>query len=230
MEVHMRKRSRRSLAAAILAPTTVLLVAAPASAHTDHEVGDIGMVVGFGTEPAYAGQPNSVQLILSRGDEPLTDLGNTLEVEVAFGDATMPLQLEPHFGPGFGEPGDYRGWFIPSDAGQYTFGVSGTIEGEEIDEEFASGPDTFGDVQDPAAISFPAGDVPTNAEIADRIERLEPRLTSAIEDVGASVNASVRAAEDEAAGARTFGLVGLIVGVLGLAVAAVALVRSGRRA
>ncbi|HZB58399.1 MAG TPA: hypothetical protein VFA73_04370, partial [Actinomycetota bacterium] len=51
------------------------LAAAPASAHTEKKAGRYSFVVGFGTEPAYAGQPNSMQVIISRDGKPATDLG-----------------------------------------------------------------------------------------------------------------------------------------------------------
>ena len=65
-------------AAAILAVAALMLVPGIASAHEEADVGPIHMEVGFGTEPAYVGQPNSVQIILSRHDgaDPILDLGD----------------------------------------------------------------------------------------------------------------------------------------------------------
>jgi hypothetical protein len=197
--------------------------------------GDLVMEVGFGTEPAYAGQPNSVQLVLEHDGEPVADLGTTLDVVVSFGDQTMALELEPNFVVGeFGEPGDYRAWFIPTRPGQYTFHFGGTIEGEEIDEMFTSGPDTFSDVLDPASIEFPVQD-PTTGELAERIEREVPRLTEAVEQARADalaaaneIAADAAAASDDAASARTFGMIGLVVGALGLIVGVVAIVLARR--
>ena len=51
---------RRTLTAAPAALT--ILPAAPALAHVEHTQGDLAIAVGFATEPAYAGQPNAVQL------------------------------------------------------------------------------------------------------------------------------------------------------------------------
>jgi hypothetical protein len=195
------------------------------------------MVVGFGTEPAYAGQPNSVQLVLEHHGDAVVDLGNTLDVEVSFGDQTMALELEPFFEVGeFGTPGDYRAWFIPTRSGRYEFHFSGTIEDEEVDETFTSG-NTFSDVLNPAEIQFPEQD-PTTGELAERIDREIPRLTSAIEDASTTASAEARAAalaelsevSDDAASARTMGMVGVVVGALGLAVGIGALVRSRRTA
>jgi hypothetical protein len=214
------------------------LVAPAALAHEGRPTGDgdLHMVVGFGTEPAYAGQPNSVQLILEHDEEPVVDLGNTLDVEVSFGDETMALELEPNFAVGaFGEPGDYRAWFIPTRPGQYTFHFTGTIDGEEIDETFTSGPDTFSDVNATADIEFPVQD-PTNGELADRIEQESGRIGDAgdtAEQAMAAADeaaAGVEKASDDASGARTLGVIGLVVGALGLLAAVTAIVSGRRRA
>jgi hypothetical protein len=220
----MFKNVTRTLIASIV--TIVVVGLAPAaSAHEGRTHGDLEMVVGFGTEPAYAGQPNSVHLILSHHGEAVVDLGDTLDVEVEFGDQKRALELEPNFAVGaFGEPGDYRAWFIPTRPGQYTFHFTGTIEDEQIDETFTSGPRTFSDVNDPADIQFPQQD-PTTGELADRIDREVPRLTTAIDDV----RAASTQASDDADGARMLGLIGLVVGALGVVVAVIALVASRRR-
>jgi hypothetical protein len=220
----MLKKFSRALTACAAAIFAVGLAPA-ASAHETRSHGDLEMVVGFGTEPAYAGQPNSVQLILNHDGEPVVDLGGTLGVEVEFGDETMALELEPNFAVGaFGEPGDYRAWFIPTRAGQYTFHFTGTIEGEDVDETFTSGPRTFGDVNDPAEIQFPEQD-PTTGELADRIDREVPRLTTAIDEV----RAEAADASDDATGARTLGLIGVVVGIVGIVVAVTALAVSRKR-
>ena len=66
----MSRNVTRALTASIV--TMVVVGLAPAaSAHEGRTHGDLEMVVGFGTEPAYAGQPNSVQLTLSHGGEPV---------------------------------------------------------------------------------------------------------------------------------------------------------------
>jgi hypothetical protein len=219
----MWERSKRPLSAAALVGAFVLLSAAPAFAHESRKLGDLEMEVGWGTEPAFAGEVNSVQVILVHDGQPVVDLGDTLDVEVAFGDTTMPLTLEPFFEEGEGTPGDYRAWLIPTSAGQYTLHLSGTIDGEDVDENFTSGPNTFDDVVNPQSVEFPEQQ-PTSGELADRIDRVEPRLASAIGDA----QADTQAAADDASSAKTFGLIGILVGVIGLIVAIVALVSSRR--
>jgi hypothetical protein len=221
----MRKRTMRLPFAAALAVMLVVLAAAPALAHEERKVGDFDFAVGFGAEPAYAGEVNSVQLLLSKNGQPVVDLGDTLEVEVTFGDQTQTFPLAPFFEEGeFGILGDYRAWFIPTRPGQYTFHFSGTIDGQDVDESFTSGPTTFDDVETPQSVEFPVQD-PTLGELADRIDRVEPRLASAIGDVQADVQTTA----DDASSAKTLGLIGLIVGAIGLIVAIVALVTSRRK-
>jgi hypothetical protein len=220
----MTRRSAWIVVAVVFAG--VLALAPAALAHEGRNQGDLEMVVGFGTEPAYAGQPNSVQLILVHDGEPVVDLGNTLDVEVSFGDQSQQFTLEPNFAVGaFGEPGDYRAWFIPTRAGQYRFHFTGTIQGEDVDQTFTSGPRTFSDVEDPKSIQFPVQD-PTNGELAERIDREVPRLTSATEEA----RAAATAANDDASSAQTFAILGLAVGALGVALAAGALLFLRKRA
>jgi hypothetical protein len=221
----MSKRSSGFVFAAASALTVLLLTAAPALAHEGRKLGDLEMVVGWGTEPAYAGEVNSVQLLLVHHGEPVVDLGDTLDVEVTFGDETEPFTLEPFFEEGeFGTPGDYRAFLIPTEPGQYSFHFSGTIDGEEVDETFTSGPGTFDDVENPQAAQFPV-EQPSTGELAERIDREVPRLTGSIEEAQAAANA----AADDASSANTLGLIGIIVGAVGLIVAIVALVWAGRR-
>jgi hypothetical protein len=225
----MTKQTVRPVGAVTLVGLLILALAPTALAHEGRRQGDLEMVVGFGTEPAYAGQPNSVQVVLVHHGQPVVDLGDTLSVEVSFGDETMELPIEPFFAVGeFGEPGDYRAWFIPTRAGRYAFHFSGTIDGEKVDETFRSGPTTFSDVSDPADIQFPVQD-PSTGELAERIEREVPRLRSAIDDAGAGAIARTNRASEDASSARALGAIGVVLGGLGLIVAVTALMLSRRK-
>ena len=66
---------------------------------------------------------------------------------------------------------------------------------------------------------------PSTGELAERIDRVEPRLAGAIGEVQADVQTTA----DDASSAKTIGLIGLVVGAVGLIVAIVALVASRRR-
>ena len=112
----------RSAAVAVLAIAVLVLIPGIASAHAERSVGPFDLEIGFLGEPAYVGVPNAVFLDLSKGGQPVTDLGDALTVTVGFGDQTSdPFVFEP-----LEEPGQYEAPFVPSQAGAYTFTLSGT--------------------------------------------------------------------------------------------------------
>jgi hypothetical protein len=198
-----------------------------ASAHTSSKVGDLEMVVGFGTEPAYVNQPNSVQLILTHAGQPVTDLGDALIVDVKFGDASTELPLVPNFEVGeFGEPGDYRAWFIPSEAGKYTFQFTGTVDAEKVNESFTSGPDSFSEVEDTRDASFPPVEAPSNEELATKLDQVDQRTQASVAEAQAAAEAAANEAADSA---RTLAVIAVVVGAAGIVVGIAALALSRRR-
>jgi hypothetical protein len=199
---------RTAVGAAVVAVLLVPLLAVPASAHGEHKVANYTFVVGFGTEPGYAGATNSVQLMISNNGKPVTD-AKGLKVAVSTGDAEpkeMPLQ--PYFGEGWGEQGDYRAFFIPTAPGAYTFKVTGTLGGKTIDKSFTSGKDGFDEITDPAEVQYPAVE-PTGTQLTTRLDRETARINAALA-------AEREAADDEVASARQLATIGLVVGALGL--------------
>jgi hypothetical protein len=223
---------RKMFALAFVAGASIvpLMFAPPASAHEERDEGKYVFAVGFGTEPAYAGQINSVQLLLSDASgDPVTELKSGLKVSVSFGDQTQSYPIEPNFEVGeFGIEGDYRAWFIPTRPGQYSFHFTGNVNGQPVDETFTSGPKTIDDVTDPTEVEFPVKD-PTVGQVAERIDREVPRLESSIDDVRTSAASAAASASDDASSARTFAVIALVVGSLGLAVGIAALVQARRR-
>ena len=200
-----------ALAVLALAGLVLAAAAGPAAAHEGRAVGRYHFAVGFGTEPAYAGAPNSVQLLLAdRHDKPVTDLGDTLEVEVTTGDSEpRRLALEPFFEVGeFGTPGDYRAFFIPTAPGRYSFHFTGAVKGQKVDQRFTSGPTSFAEVVDPAEAQYPTRE-PTAGQLLGRLDRESARTRAAAAAAGAD-------ARRQAASARTLALAGLAVGAAGL--------------
>ncbi|MGZ8582603.1 MAG: hypothetical protein ACXWZF_12115 [Actinomycetota bacterium] len=225
---------RSTFGRAALAATAAGLILLPttsALAHGEAGEGDLVLTIGFADEPAYAGLPNAAQLRVEHDGEPVNDMKpGDVQVEVSFGDETSePMDLEPwfFFEGGelvFGEPGEYRADFVPSQPGKYTFHFTGTIEGEKIDEEMTSGPDTFSVVEDVATASFPAVDAPSNDELATRIDEESSRVADGV----AAAEAAAASAEDAASSARTVGMVGVVLGAIGI-IAAIAALATGRR-
>jgi hypothetical protein len=219
----MKRRILPAVVASTLVGLLIPLLASPAAAHEEKTVGKYHFVVGFGDEPAYAGEKNSVQLILADAkDKPVIDLGNTLKVDVTTGSAEpLKLSMEPNFEVGeFGTPGDHRAFFIPTAPGSYSFHFTGTIKGQKVDQTFKSGPQTFSDIEDPAQVQYPVKQ-PTGGQLATRADRETARINAALTQERDQ-------AKDDAASARTLAIIGLIVGALGLVAAVVALAR-GRR-
>ena len=199
---------RTAAVAVVLAVLLVPLLVVPASAHGEHKVANYTFVVGFGTEPAYAGTTNSVQVTISSNGKPVTN-AKGLQAAVTTGDAApKEMALRPNFGEGWGEQGDYRAFFIPTAPGAYTFRISGTLGGKKIDKSFTSVKDGFDEVIDPAEVQYPAVE-PTGSQVTTRLDRETARLNAALA-------AEREAADDEIAGARRLATIGLVVGVLGL--------------
>lgn len=218
----MRKRIASIAAAVGLAGLLLTFTsAAPASAHEERTIGKYHVEVGFGDEPAYMGIKNSVVMFLHDSkDKPVVDLGDTIKVDVSQAGSAddtqkLSMSMQPNFEVGGdGTPGDYRAWFIPTAPGPYTFHFTGSIKGQKVDEKFTSSPTTFDAVQDPAQVEFPVKE-PTGSQLNARLDREVPRLNDAL----AASQSRASKAEDAAGQARIIAIVGVVVGVLGLAAA-----------
>jgi hypothetical protein len=203
-----------------LAAAMVMIPAGIASAHEERQIGPYTVAVGFGSEPAYAGTENSVQMFLhvTKSDAAVVDLGPTLNVVVSYGNQSMPaMTMEPAFEVGeSGTPGDYRAFFIPTRPGNYSFHFTGEIKGTKVDETFTSGPKTFSSVTDPSSVEFPAKD-PTNGELGVAVQRLQTRVDGLIASQQKAAS-DASSANDAASSAKSLATVALIVGgLLGLA-------------
>jgi hypothetical protein len=199
---------RTAFGVAVMAVLLVPLLAVPASAHGEHKVANYTLEVGFGTEPGYAGVTNSVQVTISNNGKPVTD-AKGLKVAVSTGDAEpRQMPLEPYFGDDFGEPGDYRAFFIPTAPGAYTFKLTGSLGGKKIDQSYTSGKDGFDEIADPAEAQYPAPE-PTGSQLTTRLDRETDRINAALA-------ADREAADSEVASARRMATIGLAVGALGL--------------
>ena len=223
-------RARALMALAVMAAVPALFIAVtagPASAHVLKTVGPYHLLIGFGSEPAYAGEQNSVFLLLTsaRTGAPVVDegLGDTLKVAVGFGTQRKLLPLVSSFDPdsGQGTRGVYNAYFIPAVPGDYTFHFSGTIRGQKVNITVKSSPTTFDSAHDPAGIEFPQ-QAPSNLQLAQRQSAESARLA-----------AGVHAADAKAASASTalaVGIAGVVVGVAGLCAGGLALARSASQA
>lgn len=213
------KRETKAVLLAVLACVTAFIFAVPAVAHETKESGGYSLVVGWGIEPAYVGQLNSVQLIVTHkaDGDPVNDPGARLEATVSYGKEESTMALTPTWSGdlGTGTPGEYRALIIPTAPGDYTFHVTGSIGGAKVNEKVTSSEKTFSPVEDASAAQFPTK-VPGVEQVAQRLDAEIPRLATA-GDVSSEVSS-----------AKTLGYVGIAVGALGVILAAVALV-AGRK-
>jgi len=210
------KRETRAFLLAMLACMAVAVFAVPSGAHETKEVGGYSFVVGWGIEPAYVGQLNSVQLIVTHkaDGDPVNDPGARLSVIVTYGTEEIKMDLVPTYSGdlGTGTPGEYRALLIPTAPGDYTFHVTGTIGGTKVNEKVTSSPKTFSPVEDASAAQFPVK-VPGMEQVAQRLDAELPRLATDSE-VSSAVSS-----------AKTLGYVGIAVGTAGVVLAAFSLLR-----
>jgi len=179
--------------------------------------GRFELVVGFLAEPAYEGEPNGLYLRVtdsqpptptpnatptpSPGATPAPEAGTTLQAEVRYGEQTRRLDLVQDEA----DPAIYRAIFVPTQPGDYVFRITGTLAGREIAEEFHSSAETFPGVTGVGDVQFPA-DIPVGQGLLDAFEE----------------------AEERAARARTLGVVGVMLGVVGLLSGGLSVVLSRR--
>jgi hypothetical protein len=214
-----------------------MLVPAPASAHVVEHAGTYTLEIGWQHEPTFVGEANGVQLIVHDGaDKPVTDLEeDDVKVVVSTaGQQSGELTFEPGFDPEEmeGPLGEYDAAILPTAPGDYTFHITGSIHGTKLDITVTSGNETFDAVKGTADIEFPTK-LPTLPEIVTRLDRVDTRLAAA---QSGPTQAAVDAAQASAADARAaadrallvgggLGAAGLVVGLLGVAIA----LRASRR-
>jgi hypothetical protein len=168
-------------AAALAAAVLSLGAVRPVLAHDVHTFGPLTVALGWVHEPAYVGVDNAVQFIVKKGDAPVTDITDKdVKVQVSLGNQKMDaMPLVPTADPdtGLGMPGEYEMHFIPTAPGNYTFHVTGTIDGTPIDDNVTAGDKTFATVDNPTDVEFPAK-LPTNTDLSTKLDRVSKRVTA----------------------------------------------------
>ena len=181
--------------AMVIGLLAALMSVAPVLGHESRQVGEYGMVVGFIDEPVFVGQKSGLEFLVTRNDEPVEGLEESLVAEVIKDDQTRDLPLSPRFG----QPGWYQSYFFPTVEGPYTFHISGTINGTDIDETFTSSPEGFSEVEAATSGQFPVQFPPMN-DLMDQARQGAQAQTLALVGVG-------------------LGAVGAVLGLLALGIA-----------
>jgi hypothetical protein len=128
--------------------------------------------------------------------ESVNGLEETLKVEIIYGSSKKELELEPQFGL----DGAYTAYVIPTQTGDYTWHIFGTIEGTPVDVSMTSSPDTFEPVESKATVSFPDAEASAR-ELASEVTMATSTARTAMIVGGIGV---------------VLGLAGLVLGALGL--------------
>lgn len=210
MTMRSSRRAGALVSASILLALLVVGVAPRgASAHEQRDLigGKYRASVGFLSEPAYQGQLNGLDLTVTSKTEKNADgsakaiegLEKTVKAQVLADGKTLDLAVQSRYNL----PGKYAAYFMPTAAGQYRFRIYGTINGEALDETFESGPNRFGDIEPIGALQFPNQVTTPPADLQAQLD--DARRTAGL--------------------ARTVAFVGVAFGALGVAIAALALLR-----
>ena len=155
-----------------------------------------------------------MQLIVTHAadGDPINDPGARLTATVSYGDQTQEFPLAPTYdaASGTGTPGEYAALVIPTAPGDYTFRVTGSVEGVKVALKVKSSPKTFSPVEEASAVQFPVK-VPGTEQVAQKLDAQLPRLAVADE------------VSSEVSSAKTMGYAGIAVGAVGIALAVIAL-------
>jgi hypothetical protein len=167
------------LAALAVIASSQLAASTVAEAHERRTVGPYQFVVGFLSEPAFAGAINGIDLTVTdtRTTPPKNVEGveKTLSVEVFAGG--LSTSFKPAIATRFGQPGKYAAYFMPTKPGSYRFVFKGKVESQDVTETFESGPGRFNDAEDPAAIQYPVK-APEGAALTDKLDAIDRDLGS----------------------------------------------------
>ena len=164
----------------VLGAAVILTCAASVLAHETKIAGSLRLTIGWGDEPAFTGLKNAVEVaVADAAGRPVTDLGESFAVEIAFGDQRVVLPLQPVRE----RPGTFRAWLVPTRSGAYAFRFTGTARGQIIDTTSTCSPKTFSCVADLSDLQFPVKD-PSAGQLAERVTRTLPRAQSASGDRG----------------------------------------------
>ncbi len=211
-------RFRRLGVALAASAIATLLISGVADAHVVKSFGTYSVALGWVHEPTYVGQQNAVQVVVKdAAGKPVTDLADgDLKVTISVGGQTSAaLDLLNTYDPdtGLGVAGDYEAPIIPTAPGDYTFHLTGSIHASPVDETAVSSDSTFNSAIGATGIQFP-NQLPALTDIVTRLDRIDARLAS-------PAPAATTTGTDNSAVAASAGLgiLGLLVGLLALAVA-----------
>jgi hypothetical protein len=206
----------------------------PVLAHEEVVMGDISIVAGWVDEPPLVNQLNGIVLIVTQvsNGQPVNNALAQADIILQKGAETRPLEFQPSE-----EAGTYTATILPTQTGQYTLVMRGTIAGQAIDGQIE-----IEDVEDTARFSFPpattnssSGNNQIPQGLIEQLQRVITDLTAQVEEANVvaqeasnatqSVTESIEELKTSADRAYLFSLIGVGAGAAGIAIAVVALSR-----
>jgi len=227
--------------ALLLLPLALLVLLAAFSngvprafAHTTIKHGDINVNVGWGTEPPLVGQLNTFVIEVTRVSDgkPITNALAQTDVTIKKGTTTKPLDMQPAE-----EPGLYSAEILPTQTGQLSVLIKGTIGGQTFNDEAK-----IEDVESTQTIEFPQGSTgngnPIPQQVIDQLHSVITDLTAQVDQANNAAGDAKKAADSATSTATDlklaadraylFGIIGVGVGVAGIAIGVVALSRRSK--
>ncbi len=218
----------RTLSALAAAALLLLPLAASAHAHQTFRIGDktYSFVMGSLAEPVVVDDKTGVDVAVTehiKGKEdgtPVLGLEQTLRVEISAGNATKTLPLTAQYG----KDGSYKAVFIPTIETTYTYRLTGTINGVQVDLPFTCNPAGHPRTEDDT----------TETPVSEGVTRISMGgafgcpLGKA--DLGFPEPSTTSYDLQEAANAGSMaGIAGLVLGMLGLVAGVASWVKASRR-
>jgi D-alanyl-D-alanine carboxypeptidase len=152
----------RPMVGGVAVAALAILALAPGSAlaheHRTIDDGKYTLIVGWDTEPPIQGQPNAatVQVNLADTDptQPIEGAEQTLRLQIRQGRTTLQLPLHALMG----KPGSYAADVVPDHDGDAQLTLSGSVNGDSVDEVFDTADGKF-DAVKPAGMANSGGDM-----------------------------------------------------------------------
>ena len=228
----------------VLVPTVFSLIIAtiifvspisvkPAEAHITKVYGNYLVQVGWDNEPVYTGLLNAAQVTVKKGSgdsaQPVINALKDLQISVKYGTITKPLD----FLPSSTVDGQYDAVLIPTRVGTYSLVLSGTVEGQAVNDEIA-----LDDVASVDSLNFPpsSGSSSSDSTNMGQVGTIISQLTNDIEDAKNNADTAAKSVSNVAQSFQQvksttdslymISMTGIGVGIAGIVIAVIAITRN----